>query len=160
MDALHRRIPDALPGHAGRRRGRWPDGWGHVARRTRTRQVKRIPLPERARVWRLILDRGVSEEALQESRRRVTAAIAEFEHALGENPYLAGPTYSLADLDAMTTLHSWPLMRPEINETEHAQPLGLVSTAARAGRDQGSFTLGRFIGPRMGEVRQKLGLED
>ena len=121
--------------------------------------VKRIPLPERARVWRLILDQGVSEAELAESRRRVTAAIAEFEQALGESPYLAGPTYSLADLNAMTTLHSWPLMRPEINEKDTPNLWAWFRRChARPGIKE-AFTLGRFIGPRMGEVRQKLGLE-
>ncbi len=121
--------------------------------------VARIPLPERARVWRLILDRGVSEEELAESRRRVGVAIETFETALGETPYLAGPDYSLADVDAMTTLHSWPLMREEI--TAEKTP-NLWAWFRRCHARQGikdAFALGRFIGTRMGEVREKLGLE-
>ena len=132
---------------------------GGMSEEEKDAAVKRIPLPERARVWRLILDQGVSEEELAESRRRVTAAIAQFEQALGESPYLAGPTYSLADLDAMTTLHSWPLMRPEINEKDTPNLWAWFRRChARPGTKE-AFTLGRFIGPRMGEVRQKLGLE-
>src|SRR5207249_1681354 len=77
--------------------------------------IGRIPLPERARVWRLILERGTSQAELEESKRRVGVAIARFEATLQEHPYLAGPSFSLADIDAMTTLHSWPLMRPEVN---------------------------------------------
>ena len=122
--------------------------------------VARIPLPERARIWRLILDRGVSEDELAESRRRVTAAIAEFETALGESPYLAGPAYSLADLDAMTTLHSWPLMRAEINEPDTPNLWAWFRRCHDRAGTKEAFTLGRFIGPRMGEVRQKLGLEE
>jgi len=121
--------------------------------------VARIPLPERARVWRLILDRGVSEEELAESRRRVTSAIGTFETALGESSYLAGPVYSLADLNAMTTLHSWPLMRDDISE--EATP-NLWAWFRRCHARQGikdAFALGRFIGTRTGEVRAKLGLE-
>ena len=121
--------------------------------------VARIPLPERARVWRLILDRGVSEEELQESRRRVTSAIATFERALGENDYLAGPAFSLADLDAMTTLHSWPLMREDVSAEKTPN---LWAWFRRCHSRQGikdTFALGRFIGTRMGEVRETLGLE-
>ena len=121
--------------------------------------VARIPLPERARVWRLILDRGVSEEELTESRLRVTSAIGTFEAALGESPYLAGPEYSLADLNAMTTLHSWPLMREDISEEKTPN---LWAWFRRCHVRQGikdAFALGRFIGTRMGEVRAKLGLE-
>ena len=121
--------------------------------------VARIPLPERARVWRLILDRGVSDEELTESRRRVSSAIETFEAALGESDYLAGPEFSLADLDAMTTLHSWPLMREDVSAEKTPN---LWAWFRRCHARQGmkdTFALGRFIGTRMGEVREKLGLE-
>ena len=121
--------------------------------------VARIPLPERARVWRLILDRGVSEEELTESRRRVGVAIETFEQALGENDYLAGPTYSLADVNAMTTLHSWPLNREDVSQEKTPN---LWAWFRRCHARQGikdAFALGRFIGTRMGEVRTRLGLE-
>ncbi len=122
--------------------------------------VARIPLPERARVWRLILDRGVSEEELAESRRRVTSAIAMFEAALGEHPYLVGDEFTLADLDAMTTLHSWPLMREDVTaETTPDLWAWLKRCHARQGIKD-AFALGRFIGTRAPEVRQKLGLDD
>ena len=121
--------------------------------------VARIPLPERARVWRLILDRGVSEEELTESRRRVSSAIETFERALGENDYLVGPEFTLADLDAMTTLHSWPLMREDVSAEKTPN---LWAWFRRCHARQGmkdTFALGRFIGTRMGEVREKLGLQ-
>ncbi len=121
--------------------------------------VARIPLKERARIWRLILDQGASPAEIEESRRRVDHAIGLFELALGEQPYLAGESYSLADVNAMTTLHSWPLMRPEV--TAEATP-NLWAWFRRCHARPGvkaAFELGRFIGPRMGEVRQKLGLE-
>ena len=121
--------------------------------------VARIPLPERARVWRLILDRGVSEDELTESRRRVTSAIATFEQALGESPYLTGPDYSLADLNAMTTLHSWPLMREDISEEKTPNLWAWFRRCHVRQGTKDAFALGRFIGTRMGEVRAKLGLE-
>ena len=122
--------------------------------------VARIPLPERRRVWRMILDRGVSQAEIEESRRRVAAAIAGFEAALGESPYLAGDRYSLADLNAMTTLHSWPLMREEINEKDTPNLWAWFRRCHDREGTKQAFKLGRFIGPRMGEVRQKLGLAD
>ena len=122
--------------------------------------VARIPLPERARVWRLILDRGVSEEELAESRRRVASAIAIFEQALGEHPYLTGEEFTLADLDAMTTLHSWPLMREDVTaETTPNLWAWLKRCHARQGIKD-AFALGRFIGTRAPEVRARLGLQD
>ena len=121
--------------------------------------VARIPLPERARVWRLILDRGVSDEELAESRRRVTSGIETFEKALGESPYLAGPEFTLADLDAMTTLHSWPLMREDVAAEKTPNLWAWLKRCHARQGIKDAFALGRFIGARMGEVRAKLGLE-
>jgi glutathione S-transferase/GST-like protein len=122
--------------------------------------VARIPLPERARVWRLILDRGVSEEELQESRRRVTSGIATFEKSLGESPYLAGDQFTLADLDAMTTLHSWPLMREDVSEEKTPNLWAWLKRCHARQGIKDAFALGRFIGPRMGEVRARLGIAE
>ena len=121
--------------------------------------VARIPLPERARVWRLILDRGVSDEELTESRRRVSSGIETFEKALGEGPYLAGDAFTLADLDAMTTLHSWPLMREDVSEGKTPNLWAWLKRCHARQAMKDTFALGRFIGTRMGEVRAKLGLE-
>jgi glutathione S-transferase/GST-like protein len=122
--------------------------------------VARIPLPERRRVWRLILDRGVSEEELAESRRRVSVAIAKFEEALGEHPYLAGPHYSLADVDAMTTLHSWPVNRADDVNADKTPNLWAWFKRCHAREGiQEAFRMGRFIGPNMAQVRETLGLE-
>lgn len=121
--------------------------------------VERIPLPERARVWRLILERGTSPEELDESKRRVTAAIARFEEALQQRPYLAGRSYSLADIDAMCTLHSWPLTRPEVNPDDTPGLWDWLRRCHARPAIQQAFALGRFIGTRMGEVRARLGLE-
>ena len=121
--------------------------------------VARIPLPERARVWRLILDRGVSDEELAESRRRVSSAIETLETALGESPYLTGEDFTLADLDAMTTLHSWPLNREDVSAEKTPNLWAWLKRCHARQGIKDAFALGRFIGPRMGEVRAKLGLE-
>jgi glutathione S-transferase/GST-like protein len=121
--------------------------------------VARIPLPERQRAWRLILSQGTSQADLEESRRRVAVAIARFEAALLERPYLAGPAYSLADINAMTTLHSWPLMRPEINPDDTPGLWAWFRRCHDRPAIREAFTMGRFIGTRMNEVRARLGLE-
>ncbi|MEI9964777.1 MAG: glutathione S-transferase family protein [Caulobacteraceae bacterium] len=123
--------------------------------------AERVPLPERRKVWRLIMSRqGATDAEVAESQRRVGAAIREFERALGEYPYLAGPTYSLADIDAMTTLHSWPLSREDVSEALTPNLWAWLRRCHARPGIKAAFALGRFIGPRMGEVREKLGLPD
>lgn len=121
--------------------------------------VDRIPLPERARVWDKIMRAGASEDDLAESRRRVGVVIAEMEKALGEHDYLAGPAYSLADVNAMTTLHSWPMNREDVSETLTPNLWAWFRRCHARPAIKEAFAMGRFIGTRMGEVRQKLGLE-
>ena len=122
--------------------------------------VDRIPLPERRKVWSLIMSKqGASDADIEESKRRVSVAVAAFEKALGEHPYLAGPTYSLADVDAMTTLHSWPLSQPEVSEAKTPNLWAWFRRCHARPGIKAAFAMGRFIGTRMGEVREKLGLE-
>ncbi len=60
----------------------------------------------------------------------------------------------------MTTLHSWPLMREDVTaETTPNLWAWLKRCHARQGIKD-AFALGRFIGTRAPEVRQKLGLDD
>ncbi len=120
--------------------------------------VARIPLPERARVWRLILDQGTAPEEIEESKRRVARAMVLFETALGEGPYLAGEHFSLADIDAMCTLHSWPLMRPEVSADKTPNLWAWLARCHAREGIKAAFRMGRFIGTRMDEVRAKLGV--
>lgn len=76
-----------------------------------------IPLPERRRTWAMLMFNTTPKAQLDESQRRVRAAIDLYEAALAEAPYLAGAAYSLADINAMATLYALPLARPEeVNE--------------------------------------------
>jgi glutathione S-transferase/GST-like protein len=77
------------------------------------RAVQAIPMPERRRVWRMILAKGLPEAELAESDRRIRAGVHLFERALTEQPYLAGPEFTLADLVALITVYAMPTLRPE-----------------------------------------------
>ena len=59
----------------------------------------------------------------------------------------------------MTTLHSWPLMRPEINPDDTPGLWDWLRRCHARPAIKDAFAMGRFIGTRMNEVRQKLGLE-
>lgn len=124
------------------------------------RQVEGIPMPERRRVWRLILSKQVPQAALAESNRRIGEGLERLERALAEHPYLAGPAYSLADVVAMVTLFAMPTTRPDdVNDgkTPHFMDW-LRRCHARPGTRAG-FALGRgWVSERVEQTRSRLGV--
>ncbi len=77
------------------------------------RNIARIPLKERRDAWSMAIYNTFPEEQLAESSRRVLRGIEVFESALGERPYFAGDTYSLADINAFCMAYALPMMQAE-----------------------------------------------
>jgi glutathione S-transferase len=63
------------------------------------RIIESVPDPDRRRSWRNAFLQKTPAETIEESHRRTRAGVAKVERALRERPYLAGATYSLADID-------------------------------------------------------------
>ncbi len=126
------------------------------------KQVAGIPMPERRRVWGLILAKKVPEAALAESNRRITAGIELFEKALTEYPYLAGPDYSLADIVAMITVYGMPSMRPdEVNDRKTPRLMDWFRRCHARPGTQAAFKLGHgWIADRVAETRKILCIRD
>lgn len=71
--------------------------------------------------WRTAIANGYSSQLLEDSRRKVALAARRIEDALGQSEWLAGSTYSLADIDAFAICNSLPVLTPEIANV-HAAP--------------------------------------
>lgn len=125
------------------------------------RAIARIPLPERKRSWSMLMFNRIPAEELAESHRRVAEAIPMYERALSEFPYLAGPAFSLADINAMCTIYALPLQRPEqVNDrcTPHLMDW-YRRCHARPGI-RAAFALGHeWVAGRVRETRRRLGIE-
>jgi GST-like protein len=122
--------------------------------------LKAVPLPERRRTWEFLYRNATPKKEIEESQRRISAAIARMEKTLSEHPYLAGDTYSLADLVAMISIYSWPL-RDDVSAEKtphlwdwfkrcHSRP------AVRACFDDA----GPMIADRASKARAQLGLAE
>lgn len=125
------------------------------------RNIERIPLKERRDAWRMAIYNTFTEQALAESRRRVLHGIRVFEEALGERPYFAGDTYSLADINGFCMAYALPMMQAEFVDQEKTPNLiaWLRRVYARPAIDE-TFKLGRTsMAARAGEVRKLIGLE-
>jgi GSH-dependent disulfide-bond oxidoreductase len=123
-------------------------------------QVRSIPVPERRRVWRLIMAKQVPEAQLAESNRRIGAGIRLFERALAEHPYLAGPEYTLADIVAMITVYAMPASRPdEVNDRKTPRYMDWLRRCHARPGTRAAFALGRgWVSSRVEETRKLLGV--
>jgi len=80
--------------------------------------IERIPLKERRIAWSKALYGTFSREELAESRERIATGVREVESALERRAWLAGATYSLADIAGWNMLFGMPSMTPDlVNDT-------------------------------------------
>jgi GST-like protein len=63
--------------------------------------IARVPDPDRRRSWRAAFLQTTPPAVIEESHRRARAGAFKVEQALRQRPWLAGSSYSLADIDFM-----------------------------------------------------------
>ena len=61
-------------------------------------KLARIPREEKREKWRLAAAQAYSDEQMEGWRRELQSGVAKMEAALAHGPWLAGETYSLADI--------------------------------------------------------------
>jgi glutathione S-transferase len=76
--------------------------------------LERIPLKEQRDKWATIAGESFSEAQLEESRRKLAVSIARMEKILAKSEWLAGSSYSLADVNSYSMVAAVPRMFPEI----------------------------------------------
>ena len=78
--------------------------------------------PEERRIsWQALLDGTYTPQILATARERLKFPLARIEAQLANGPWLAGPRYSIADIDAFAMLHVLPDLTPEL-VNENAAP--------------------------------------
>jgi glutathione S-transferase len=83
--------------------------------------LSRIPLDGPRRKWETVSSTGYSDEELSDARRRLGVAVGRAESSLAEHEWLAGPSYSLADVNAFSMLSGAERVLPEAL-SEQASP--------------------------------------
>ena len=76
-------------------------------------RIDRIPVEERRIAWRKAIYNLFTPEELAESTRRVDGGILRIEKVLSQRPWLAGQSYSIADMNAYNTAYALPFSRPD-----------------------------------------------
>ena len=76
--------------------------------------LARVADPDRRRSWEAAFTQSTPPDKMAESRRRMEVASLKIEEQLQETPYLAGLTYSLADIDLLNFYGFFPDWFPEL----------------------------------------------
>ena len=103
-------------------------GWhtfvGPMARAKGPEEIKRIleriPTKERRIAWQTAVNSTFTEEQLANARAAVGRGVMLMEERLKQDRFLAGPTYSVADLDCFANFYSLPMTVPEYANKEKA----------------------------------------
>lgn len=82
--------------------------------------LARIPLQEQRDKWATVAGDSFSEVELAESRRKLHVSIGKAEANLRKWEWLAGPEYSLADLNSFSMIAGVERLHPEILTNEKA----------------------------------------
>jgi glutathione S-transferase/GST-like protein len=77
-------------------------------------RIERIPLKERRIAWSKAIYGTFSAEELDESARRIRFGVAQLEAVLGERPWVAGGSYSIADIAGFNMAAGLPVMMPDV----------------------------------------------
>lgn len=84
------------------------------------RAIAAMPTPERRSGWTTALHGSYSPELIEDSRRKVALGVKKVEDALASGAWLAGPAYSLADIDAFALLAPVSGLAPDLLDEKSA----------------------------------------
>jgi glutathione S-transferase len=73
----------------------------------------KITVPSKRQKWFKAFH-GFPQQDIDEARERIAYAVARMERALAEHPYLAGETYSLADINVLSSAERIPRWAPDL----------------------------------------------
>ncbi|MGH8149324.1 MAG: glutathione S-transferase family protein [Steroidobacteraceae bacterium] len=107
----------------------------------------RIPLPEQREAWQAALG-GYAESRLGEARERVEAAVRKVESSLARSRWLAGPSFSLADVAVFASFNYLPrLCSAVINDAAAPRTLAWLRAVAARPAVHGALARGRAADP-------------
>jgi glutathione S-transferase/GST-like protein len=107
-------------------------------------RIERIPLKERRIAWSKAIYGTFSPEEMAESRRRIEFGVGHLEAALSERPWVAGGSFSLADIGGVNMFAGLPVMMPDVaNDAKTPHLLEWLRTLNERPASRRSLELGR-----------------
>ena len=109
------------------------------------RHMARVPLKEIREKWQTTAGPGFTDAQLEESRRKIRWFLERMERALAEGPWLAGKSYSLADINAYPMIDGVTRLYKEIwNESQTPRSIEWLARMNARPTVQAAFGYSRF----------------
>jgi len=100
-------------------------------RATLERRLAAVEPMERRDSWLALVNGTYTPQILATARERLKFPVARIEQTLAEGPWLAGPRFSIADIDAFAMLRCLPDLAPElVNATDTPRITDFVARVA------------------------------
>jgi GST-like protein len=139
----------------------WHNFVGPMARsktaEERERIIARIPTKERRIAWQTAMSATFTEEQLANARAGVGRGVQLMEERLKEAPFLAGQTYTVADLESFAQFYSLPMTVPEhANKEKAPRYIDWLIRIYNMPGTMDAFALARTLGKRGYGVKEAL----
>ena len=106
--------------------------------------LARIPLEEQRTKWRLAATRSFPQEQLDDAVRRLRVSMQRHEERLQKHEWLAGPTYSLADVNTYSITAAMPHFFPDFfNEKDTPRSVEWLARMNKRPAVQAALAMGR-----------------
>jgi glutathione S-transferase len=95
----------------------WAFGIGPILRERGREEFEkayaRLTIPSKRQKWFKAFH-GFPQQDIDEAREAIARAVGRMECALAEHPHLAGPSYSLADINVLSSVERMPRWAPDL----------------------------------------------
>src|ERR1700722_2042750 len=95
----------------------WASGIGPILRERGREEFEkayaRLTIPSKRQKWFKAFH-GFPQQDIDEAREAISRAVRGMEGALAEHPHLAGPSYSLADINVLSSAERMPRWAPDL----------------------------------------------
>ena len=123
----------------------------------RERIISRIPTKERRIAWQTAMSATFTEEQLANARAAVGRGVMLMEERLQEDRFLAGPTYTIADLESFANFYSLPMTVPEYaNKDKAPRYIDWLIRIYNMPGTMEAFALSRSLARRAFTIKQDL----
>ena len=139
----------------------WHNFVGPMARAKGPEEIKRIleriPTKERRIAWQTAVNSTFTEDQLANARAGVGRGVQMMEERLKQDKFLAGPAYSVADLDCFANFYSLPMSVPEhANKEKAPRYIDWLLRIYNMPGTMEAFGLARTLGTRAFGVKEAL----
>ena len=119
--------------------------------------LSRIPTKDRRIAWEAAVKSAFTEEQLSNARAAVGRGVMMMEERLKADKFLAGPAYTVADLDCFANFYSLPMTVPEYANKEKApRYIDWLLRIYNMPGTMDAFALARTLGKRGFGVKEAL----